>query len=302
MGATLIVGGASDNTYTGTASGDWIYGGAGKDKLHGGDGNDHIYGDDDAATMTGFGNDDLYGDAGNDVLDGGDGSDELHGGTGKNTLKGGAGADKLVSEGSGDVLIGGRGNDIIELKSDSAEIRFGKGDGSDVVQFDLASGDYTLRLTNLTPDQVQVIGGGFAAYQVNMGQDGPDGTWYQFLTIRQKGTQNQVTFLENGLGEQHNIGPPTDGGVPKGYNKGFFPDFSNVSPTEGQLDRVAFSDGSVWDQTTIWNHALRSDLDQWAYSQSSPSHGYGFAPYNETNFLDHVNQTYLQAFSDFRKT
>ncbi len=66
-GTITGIGGANDDTLTGTISGDFMDGGAGNDLMRGLGGNDFMYGR--------AGNDSLDGGAGNDFLDGGDGSD-----------------------------------------------------------------------------------------------------------------------------------------------------------------------------------------------------------------------------------
>jgi hypothetical protein len=134
------------------------------------------------------------------------------------------------------------------------------------VQFNLASGDYTLKLTGLTSGDINVIGGGFDAYYVNnSSQD--NGMWYQFLTIKVISSGDTITFLENGVGANHNIGPGS-GTIPVGYNKGW----GNFS--EGQLDRILFSDGSSWDHDAIWQH-LSPEREAWAYAVGDNTHGFG---------------------------
>lgn len=242
----------------------------------------------------------IDGGVGADNITGGSGSDLITGGAGNDGLKGGAGSDKLIADAGIDTLNGGAGNDIIELKTAAATIEFSKGGGSDVVQFDLSSGAYTLKLTDVNAADVDVIGGGFDAYYVMNGSE-TDGMWYQFLTIRVKSTGDQITFLENGLNGVTNIGPSA-GPIPTGYNKGYFnPSYPDIdyrtSTSQGQLDKITFADGSSWDQALIWDSITIHD--QWAYAQGDNTHGFGYGAHNETDFVPYVNQNYLQAFSDF---
>ncbi|MFZ5896920.1 MAG: hypothetical protein ACOY0T_38035 [Myxococcota bacterium] len=56
----VVLGGAGDDTITGTDNGDFLFGGKGKDAIYGGKGDDHVYG--------GPGDDSLYGDVGSDTF------------------------------------------------------------------------------------------------------------------------------------------------------------------------------------------------------------------------------------------
>lgn len=70
---THVIGGADNDTLTGSTGDDTLEGGAGNDTLHGGAGSDTLFGD--------ANDDNLYGDAGDDYLDGGAGDDMLNGDT-----------------------------------------------------------------------------------------------------------------------------------------------------------------------------------------------------------------------------
>lgn len=92
-------------------------------------------------TLWGFDNDDfINGGGGNDSITGGGGRDTLFGGAGDDFVEGNGSATTVVDGGegndtvvghSGDVLIGGVGDDLIY--ADGALVRFGRGDGHDVV-------------------------------------------------------------------------------------------------------------------------------------------------------------------------
>jgi Ca2+-binding RTX toxin-like protein len=153
-GSTLIIGGVSDNNYTGTASNDWIYGGAGDDTIRGGQGNDIIYGD-DRFDFTLIGDDFLYGDGGNDRLVGGPGRDEIRGGTGNDTIYGDYGVngptdgtaglfnDRLFGDEGADLINGQQGDDFID--GGTGNDTLSGNDGNDMIRGgagnDLISGD-----------------------------------------------------------------------------------------------------------------------------------------------------------------
>ncbi|MDA8672766.1 hypothetical protein N9M46_06940, partial [Gammaproteobacteria bacterium] len=86
---------ANDVTFSATlkATGAELIGGAGNDTATGSTGADTLTG--------GAGNDALTGGAGNDVISGGEGVDTITGGTGKDTMTGGAGADTFVFSANG---------------------------------------------------------------------------------------------------------------------------------------------------------------------------------------------------------
>ena len=82
-----VIGGAGNDTITGSPSVNEIDGGAGNDTITGANGNDVIDG--------GSGNDSLVGGVGNDVIDGGIGDDTIRGEIGNDTLDGEAGMDQV---------------------------------------------------------------------------------------------------------------------------------------------------------------------------------------------------------------
>jgi Ca2+-binding RTX toxin-like protein len=146
----VILGGAANDTLTGSFGNNDLYGGGGADTLRGGSGNDRLYG--------GAGADSLNGDGGNDLLDGGSDGDTIAGGSGTDNadysfrsaavslsldgqandgesgesdniapdvenLAGGAGDDTLAGNASNNVLAAGPGDDLLD-----------GGDGNDNLQ------------------------------------------------------------------------------------------------------------------------------------------------------------------------
>jgi Ca2+-binding RTX toxin-like protein len=85
--ANAIDGRGGNDTVIGGNLADTLHGGAGDDTVSGSHGNDALFGDDGA--------DKLNGEDGNDMLDGGSGNDVLDGGWGSDTLIGGDGDDVL---------------------------------------------------------------------------------------------------------------------------------------------------------------------------------------------------------------
>ena len=100
---TDIIGGDSDDNFTGGDTDDNITGNNGNDRLNGGAGDDVIDGGED--------DDFIQGGNGNDELTGGAGRDFLLGEFGQNILKGGAGNDVLMGGNGNDILDGGAGSD-----------------------------------------------------------------------------------------------------------------------------------------------------------------------------------------------
>lgn len=159
-----VIGGAKDDSITGSDASNWLSGGDGDDLLQGvggdddllgGDGDDRIEGgkgddtlsggkgadeldggaDDDVIRggadndrlMGGAGNDTLQGDAGADTLDGGKGKDSLDGGAKEDSLSGGADNDTLTGGAGNDTLDGGKGDDFLKDGAGADELRGGAG-------------------------------------------------------------------------------------------------------------------------------------------------------------------------------
>ena len=153
----FYLGGAGDNTITGTGRSDVVDGGSGRDTLTGGGGRDYVLGGSGSDIVDGGGGRDvvrggsgndvvrggaeddfLLGDSGNDEIVGGHGWDRLFGGTGNDFLKGGDGNDILMGGVGDDVMIGGRGVDHFVYLENA---------GRDVIhEFDLARDVVDLRL------------------------------------------------------------------------------------------------------------------------------------------------------------
>jgi Ca2+-binding RTX toxin-like protein len=158
------VGGAGDDTLTGTAGNDVLVGAAGNDQLSGLGGDDVLRGDDGFNTLNGGpGNDWLQGGNRADTLIGGDGNDHLDGGGNGDTVDGGDGDDVIVDSHGNDTIAGGAGNDTITVNIASGILGGGgsisAGDGNDVVRItnsssstgyaiDLGAGDDLVHLDN----------------------------------------------------------------------------------------------------------------------------------------------------------
>ncbi len=108
------------------------------------DGPDVIHGtiDDDRIFGNG-GSDILYGEGGNDYLFGEDGDNS---GIGNDSLFGGNGDDTLFGEDGDDYLVGGRGNDQIGAGYGADTIAFDRGDGQDIINWDVSNWEDTLQL------------------------------------------------------------------------------------------------------------------------------------------------------------
>jgi Ca2+-binding RTX toxin-like protein len=114
-----VVGGAGDDTISGSGAANVLTGSSGADTLAGAGGDDTVDGgQNDDALDGGSGSDTLSGGAGDDVLDGGFGADTLFGNDGSDVLDGGP-DDDLLDGGAGvDDLSGGDGNDTLDGGAD----------------------------------------------------------------------------------------------------------------------------------------------------------------------------------------
>ncbi len=89
-----------------------VFGGAGNDTIRTGSGGDEVYGDDgDDTIFSRSGDDIVVGGIGNDTIFGQDGEDVLSGGVGDDSINGGSGDDVLAGESGQDSLNGGAGFD-----------------------------------------------------------------------------------------------------------------------------------------------------------------------------------------------
>lgn len=126
-----------------------FYAGGGDDTIHGTSDTAHAgggYGSRDIV-YGGLGNDTIYGYEGTDYLRGGDGNDYLHAGTGYSSdqLYGGNGNDILISSdfsggGYGSLMHGEDGDDILHIKSYSADAQGGEGSDELHVQHMITNG------------------------------------------------------------------------------------------------------------------------------------------------------------------
>ncbi|MBX8505522.1 calcium-binding protein [Pseudomonas lijiangensis] len=176
-------------------------------------------------TLTGFASDDLIdGGAGDDTLSGAAGNDNLAGGDGADTLNGDEGNDLLQGGSGNDILYGGSGNDILD--GGAGNDRLDGGAGDDTYLFGKGSGQDTIYYANESRadkvDQVKLVD--LNAADVSVARDGYD------LVIRINGTTDTLRVVYHFMSD-----------ATAGY----------------QIDRIAFADGSFWDQTAIKAQVLQ---------------------------------------------
>ncbi len=185
----------------------------------------------------GAGNDSLSGGAGADLLVGGDGADVLDGGLGQDTLRGGAGNDTLggvangsdsggylyagayLDPGSGNTYEGGTGNDTLRGTTRADVYLFNLGDGTDTV--------------------IEVEAGGQPAGQLDT------------LRFGENVLPSDIRVLRTGsdLVLAHTNG--TDRVTVKSW-------YTSAGSASNQIERVEFSDGTVWSSAQLT--ALGLDL------------------------------------------
>ena len=169
------------NLIQGTSENDRIVGAGGDDTLHGNGGDDFLDGDDLEGILNNMvpGNDSLFGGAGNDVLDGGDGDDHLVGGRGDDQIRSGYGADTIV-------FNRGDGQDVINWDISNWEdtLQFGAGISLQDLEFNrLATGELVVQLRD-SEDKITLNGwynGGSDAKLSNVRFD--DGTTFQLSSL-----------------------------------------------------------------------------------------------------------------------
>ncbi|MFO0746321.1 MAG: calcium-binding protein [Myxococcota bacterium] len=182
----IVSGGAGNDVLTGGSGNETLNGGAGNDTLTGGDGNDTLNGDAGNDLLvsnddTSDGADVYVGGAGTDTVDysartvgvtvtmdgvandGETGADEgdnvkadvenFIGSSGDDIVTGSA-ADNAFTGGDGDdILSGGAGNDwFYEEDADSGSDTFNGGAGTDTVDYSLRTGDLTVTMDGVDPD------------------------------------------------------------------------------------------------------------------------------------------------------
>ncbi|WP_241090048.1 calcium-binding protein [Pseudomonas viridiflava] len=180
---------------------------------------------DAAQVLTGFASDDLIdGGADDDTLYGAAGQDRLLGGDGADSLNGDEGDDYLNGGTGNDTLVGGSGNDILD--GGAGNDRLDGGAGDDTYLFGKGSGQDTVYYANESRvgklDQVKLID--LNAADVSIARDGYD------LVIRILGTTDTLRVFYHFMSD-----------ATAGY----------------QIDRIAFADGSFWDQTAIKAQVLQ---------------------------------------------
>lgn len=144
-GDDFIAGGSGADSLLGSTEDDMIFGGSGRDTIDGGSGNDRISGN--------TGSDDLSGAGGADTIIGGPGRDSIRAGAGADEVRGGPGADSLFGDAGNDTIVGGAGQDSISggddgdrLIGSSGADGINAGAGHDVVN-GLSGADTILGLT-----------------------------------------------------------------------------------------------------------------------------------------------------------
>ncbi|WP_122257040.1 calcium-binding protein [Pseudomonas syringae] len=180
---------------------------------------------DAAQVLTGFASDDLIdGGADDDTLYGAAGQDRLLGGDGADSLNGDEGDDYLNGGAGNDSLAGGSGNDVLD--GGAGNDRLDGGAGDDTYLFGKGSGQDTIYYANESRagkvDQVKLVD--LNAADVSVARDGYD------LVIRILGTTDTLRVVYHFMGD-----------ATAGY----------------QIDRIAFADGSFWDQTAIKAQVLQ---------------------------------------------
>jgi len=169
------------------------------------------------------GNDTLQGLDGNDTLEGGDGDDQLSGGIGDNTLDGGAGDDQLivVAATGTNVLKGGSGGDRLEGSAGIDTLQGGTGNdqiydngGENIILFDRGDGQDTVYATSGTIR--------FAA-----------GVLPTDVTVRGESANYSLVLSINGTADKMSL-------------------FGWLNPSNNyRINRVEFSDGTVWDSSML---------------------------------------------------
>ena len=194
-----------------------MYGYEGDDILIGGTGNDNLSGGEgDDQLDGGEGNDVLYGDHGNDTLRGGSGDDRVFGDSGNDVFYGDSGNDYLYAGTGNDILVGGTGNDHLEGGEGNDTYIFNRGDGADVI-VDHDGIDSIRFGEGISPDDIAVRFVKDDADHVN-------------LELSVKGTSDKITV------NQH---------------FGYLWSNEHQKMPEYQIEKVAFTDGTIWDLKTI---------------------------------------------------
>ena len=258
VGRDFVSGSIGNDILTGDGGMDVLTGGRGNDILDGGDDDDDLYGDSEfAAFFRGWtrtlvqqesgaiirtyeglfrdfsgiddetigGDDRLFGGAGDDYLEGGAGDDTLFGGDDNDILQGDngitdaevSGNDQLYGEGGKDSLIGGLGNDLLDGGVDSAQDLLKGGKDNDTYQYGFGYGVDAIDDESGSADKIKLLGA-LTANDVELKAIGGD----LQLILNQDGNPTGDILIVNG------------------WFKG-----------EGLVETIEFSDGTIWDQSTI---------------------------------------------------
>jgi Ca2+-binding RTX toxin-like protein len=180
-----LIGGADDDTLTGSDAANNLDGRDGEDTLAGRGGDDMLVGGDR--------------DEGGDTLHGEDGSDTLIGGPGEDALTGGEEVDKLFGGGGADAVDGSRGDDTLEGGVGADTVDGGEGndslDGGGVV---LVGADGPDELTGGPGDDVLLGGRGNDRLNGGFGADYISGqTQRDTVTFEDRKRKVSVTLLDS---------------------------------------------------------------------------------------------------------
>jgi Ca2+-binding RTX toxin-like protein len=203
---------AETYSQTGLEGANWfVLGSSGDDNLNGSTGDDVLNG---AA-----GNDVLLGGAGNDILNGGSGTDILDGGYGNDTLSGGSENDLLLGGYGNDTLDGGAGNDLLYGGSNDGSDYY-SGNGNDTYIFGRGAGQDTVIDYDTTKGNLDTIkiAGNLLPGDIQVSRDLSN---LYLCTNDADGSPNVLTLQD-----------------------WFVSDASKI-------ERVTFSDGTVWDVPTL---------------------------------------------------
>ncbi len=190
-GDDFIQGGSGSDMLVGGADDDTIYGGSGADNADGGLGNDSILGN--------SGKDTLLGNDGADIIVGGGGRDSIRGGNGADIIRGNRGPDSLFGEAGDDTISGGTGKDSISGGDDDDSLvgnggsdGINAGAGADIVK-GLGGVDTILGLTGN-----DTLNGGAAGDVLIGGDDDDDLTGAGGTDTLAGGEDAGDTFDDNG--------------------------------------------------------------------------------------------------------
>ncbi|MCX7096301.1 MAG: putative Ig domain-containing protein [Methylococcales bacterium] len=179
-----------------------------------------------AKAFTGtIGDDSISGSIGDDIVEGGDGFDMLAGNAGNDSLSGGANNDILKGGDGADTLEGGTGNDTLDGGLGSDTYLFGKGDGQDVVLAGTNNDNAFSKLNVL---------------RLKQGITATD------LTLTRPSASNDLVLAISNTKDSITI-------------KDFFKS-DDPSNAFNQLQQVNFSDGAIWDLSTITAKAFTGTI------------------------------------------